>query len=187
MKMYNPRSIGLCIIQGFDRIWFLFIIYRYAFMYRKSGKLIECFHKWRELRTVFYKEDTKLFRSVILVSGIIFSSAILENIISHWKFFKGAFTGAPSNYSTVWEKYYIESHGQYLQVLPYNLVLSFAVFLCNKWAVYAWNFGDILISVIARATYKRFQLHLVDLKEKMDGNTALALGKRKLLKMNIKY
>lgn len=151
-------------------------------MYRNSAILIDCFHKWRELKTEFYKEDTKLFRSITLISGIIFTSAILENLVSHWKYFKVVFYPKRSSenetpYSSVWEHYYMEAHGQYLRIIPYNIVVSILLFLCNKWAVYAWNFGDILISVIARAVYKRFQLHLEDLQEKLDGNIILAHGK----------
>lgn len=148
-------------------------------MYRNSAILIDCFHKWRELKTVFYKEDTKLFHSITLISGVIFTSAILENLISHWRYFKDVFypkSSSLSMYSSVWEKYYTEAHGQYLRIIPYNMVVSIVLFLCNKWAVYAWNFGDILISVIARAVYKRFQLHLEDFREKLDGNIVLAHG-----------
>jgi len=151
-------------------------------MHRNSAILIDCFHKWRELKTDFYKEDTKLFRSITLISGIIFTSAILENLVSHWRYFKVAFypnSSSPSeqSYSSIWEKYYVEAHGQYLRIIPYNIVVSILLFLCNKWAVYAWNFGDILVSVIARAVYKRFQLHLEEFKEKLEGNILLAHGK----------
>ncbi|CAL8093436.1 unnamed protein product [Orchesella dallaii] len=152
-------------------------LYVFVFMFRNSTKLITCFHKWRETKTVFYKEDTDLFRSITLISGIIYSSAILENLVSHWRFFNNPYRESTKMRIPVWEAYYERSHGQYANVIPYNVVLAIGVFLCNKWAVYAWNFGDILIAVIARAVYQRFKLHHEDLKSKISvGNGTLFNG-----------
>lgn len=147
-------------------------------MYKNCNKLIECYHKWRDLRTTFWKEDTHLMRSVILVSGIIYTSAILENLVSHWSYFKGVFFPAANQGKefSVWENYFVKSHSQYLNVVPYNIVFAVGVFICNKCAVYAWNFGDILVAVFARATFKRFQLHFEDFKEKIDNLPTLVTG-----------
>lgn len=124
------------------------------------------------MTTTFSKHDTGLIRTVLLFSGLVFISAVLENLTSHWKYFKYAFISETQEvpakkYSSVWEDYYVNSHPQHASIIPYNIVLAIGVCLCNKWAVYAWNFGDVLISVIARAIYKRFQLNYKDFKEKL--------------------
>lgn len=47
----------------------------------------------------------------------------------------------------------------------YSSLNILAVFICNKFAVYAWNFGDIFIIIISRALYGKFK-GFVEIMEK---------------------
>jgi len=52
-------------------------------------------------------------------------------------------------------------------MLKYNPVIAIIVFLCNKWAVSAWNLGDIFIFICSRALYGRFKCFYEDAKVKL--------------------
>jgi hypothetical protein len=63
------------------------------------------------------------------------------------------------------EYYYENSHKEWAKMIPYHSTAAIFVFLCNKWAVYAWNWGDVLISVISRALYGKFKWFDKSVKE----------------------
>ncbi|CAG7727747.1 unnamed protein product [Allacma fusca] len=65
---------------------------------------------------------------------------------------------------TAWEVYYVRSHGQWVEIVPYHAAIAVYVFISNKLALYAWNYLDITIIVLARAVYFRFKA-LYDLGE----------------------
>lgn len=52
--------------------------------------------------------------------------------------------------------YYEVSHTHWSDMIPYHPLMAVWVFVCNKLAVYAWNFGDIFIAVVSRALYGQF-------------------------------
>jgi len=143
-------------------------------MYLYSDRLIECFHHWRHLSLTYYSEDTNLALHTNLIAGLLLTSGILENICSHWKVLvlhwnstllsehtlkKQGYSGTsptPSIWATYW---WTTEYNRFTHLIPYNFPLSLALYVFNKWCLYAWNFGDIFIAVISRALYKRFQLH----------------------------
>lgn len=63
--------------------------------------------------------------------------------------------------------YYENSHKQWSLMIPYHATAAIGVFLCNKWAVYAWNFGDIFIAVISRGLYGKFKRFVESVEEKL--------------------
>lgn len=134
---------------------------RYIFMFQNTPRLLRCFYHWRNLHSEFYQEDRHLFRDVGLISGVTFTSAILENLVSYWKVFQ------PSERS-FWEDFMKTHYAQYSNFLPSHPAIAVSLFICNKLVLYAWDFGDVLIIVIARAMYKRFQNQLADFKRKLD-------------------
>lgn len=153
-------------------------------MYLYSDRLLECFDHWRQLSLTFYYEDTNLALHVNLIAGLIFTSGILENACSHWKVlvihgnatlpWEETAQGSPSIWATYW---WTTHYTRFTHFIPYNVFISMSLFIFNKWCVYAWTFGDILISVLARALYKRFQLHYQAAKLAMEMHT-LQMKKR---------
>lgn len=136
-------------------------------MYSNCNKLIHCFRRWQQLSLTFSREDHKLRFYVNLIAGLLLTSGILENLCSHWKM-----VAVPGNEpipwdptrnrqtASVWEAYWwMHFYHKVKTVVPYNTVLSVSLFFFNKWCLYAWNFGDILISVLALAIYRKFKLN----------------------------
>lgn len=143
-------------------------------MYRNCDKLLDCFHRWRELSTTFYLEDKNLWRDINLIAGITYTCGILENACSYWKVVVihgsgKALPWAPHQQpSSIWETFWwLQHYRRFTTIIPYNATCSILMFICNKWCVYAWNFGDIFICVMARALYQRFHLNYHAVKTAM--------------------
>lgn len=154
-------------------------------MFRNASKLIECLRKWRSVKTTFYSEDSRLFLSVTIVSGVIYCFGIIENFGSHWQVIRDTYFArnhtiqtsdgvvTDTGKITLAENYFRDEYPQFIGLIPYNLAAAIAFYIGDKLAVYAWNFADILIAVIGRAMYKRFQLHYKHFKEKLDNDPSL--------------
>ncbi|CAL8102663.1 unnamed protein product [Orchesella dallaii] len=126
----------------------------YFHFHRNTHQLTQIFEKWKQLEIKV--ADARLKRFVNWVSVTILLSAILENATFHFKLFP-VFESTESygNISSL-EVFYKRSHSHWALYIPYNPIVTFLLFLTNKWALYIWNFGDVFIAVLARAVYFRF-------------------------------
>ena len=43
-------------------------------------------------------------------------------------------------------------------IIPYHFTSAMFVFICAKYAIIAWNFGDVFTAVISRVIYYRFKM-----------------------------
>ncbi|OXA42858.1 Gustatory receptor for sugar taste 64f [Folsomia candida] len=138
-------------------------LYVFIFIFRNAQKLIDLFHKWREVDAMQnHASDASLHLSINTIAGTILISAIAENAVSHLLLFPlHERVPQPLQY------YYENSHKQWSLMIPYHATAAIGVFLCNKWAVYAWNFGDIFIAVISRGLYGKFKRFVESVEEKL--------------------
>ncbi|CAG7718720.1 unnamed protein product [Allacma fusca] len=143
--------------------------YMYLFMVNQAHKFLRVFQKWRETFIFYDGVDQKLFRDVNIIALCIFTSCILEHSYAHLKFFpivgnserrliaRKDLQVKLAN-ASAWETYYWRSHPFVGDIIPYHFISAFGVFILAKYSILAWNFGDILVTVMSRALYYRFKM-----------------------------
>lgn len=125
------------------------------------------------------KEDKYLPLFINVVSSSIMISAILENISFHFKLFPVFgnmfaslrndcqekrvsinlilyFSEPPIQNMTSFEVYYMRSHGFWAKTVPFTPYHAVLLLITNKLSLYAWNFSDILATVLCRALRYQF-------------------------------
>lgn len=139
-------------------VYYCIGIFVYIFMYYKRSQLIILFHQWRQLALSIPSElqNKQLFRDLNIIAGFLLSVSILQNGLTHWNIFV-----SPKllQQKSILEVYYNTYFPKYPNVIDYNPFLALALFLCDKWTIYAWTFGDALISVIGYTIYKKFKIY----------------------------
>lgn len=134
-------------------------------MFTNAKKLISCLQEWRQYKILLpHLHDHQLWKDVRLIAGILFTSAIIQNGLTHWNVLPGS---RKSSHMSAIEVYYLKHFPNYFKVVPYNPIFAIALFICDKCILYAWTFGDVLIAICARAIYKQFQLHSELIKRDM--------------------
>lgn len=137
-------------------------------MHQNSEKLIELFSKWRTLQLSYNLPDRNLYLNIHLLAGLILTSGICENFFVHWK----TFAIPRNNPHFPWASNLTFCQGSYLQrywwfhqyrkyksLIPYNPFVAVFTIIANKWGLYAWNFGDVLLCCLSRSLYQKFYLH----------------------------
>lgn len=122
-------------------------------------------------------------------------SAIFENLVSHGNviILRGNYTDNYKQPLDIWQVYWEIHYTKYAKFIPYTNFLSIFLFMCNKLCVYAWNFGDVLVSVIAYALYIRMKTFIKSVQTEMNGKLYpgfwkdVVLGHEKLLKLIEKF
>lgn len=131
---------------------------RFVFFYLKSGTFLDLLNKWRQIESLSYCYiDKASFLKINGLAFLVMASAISENAVSHVKSFLKY--GDNTN-KTILQWYYEDSHEDWAEVIPYNAWITATVFVCNKWAVYAWNFGDVFVTILSIALYGQFKVFL---------------------------
>lgn len=147
-------------------------VFVYIFMFKNLKRLIELFQKWRYLHLTFHEEDTDLPQSVGLILGLIVGLGFLENLL--WNLVgmgkacifhrrenqNGTLEGAHNCTETIWEAFYMDRYKVQSAAFPFHVSIAGVLFICNKFALHAWNFNDAFISCIARSFYKKFQMQV---------------------------
>ncbi len=128
---------------------------------------MHCLRQWNQLLPIHCYKDTNLQLHINLIAGLILTSAVLENLTFHWKVVAihgnvtypwDSFNDRRSTLSISATYWWVHHYSKFTDLIPYNAPLSTFLFIINKWCVYAWNYGDILIITMARALYMRFLL-----------------------------
>ncbi|CAG7725807.1 unnamed protein product [Allacma fusca] len=139
-------------------------------MLKQAPKFLRLFKKWQESFDMCYiKIDQNLFRDVNTLAIFMYTSCILEHSFAHLKFFPIVENSElrllnvkdlkyPLQNASAWETYYWRSHPFVGDLIPYHFVSAFTIFICSKYCILAWNFGDILVAVMSRALSYRFKM-----------------------------
>ena len=59
-------------------------------------------------------------------------------------------------------------------IIPYHFTSAMFVFFCAKYAILAWNFGDVLTAVISRVIYYRFKMLNDEASKELLGKSGFA-------------
>ncbi|CAL8110756.1 unnamed protein product [Orchesella dallaii] len=128
----------------------------YIVLHWRESNLTKIFEKWRKLPVDI--PDVGLRKFSILVPGFIMTSAILENICFHFRMFP-VFDPPPDINNLTWgafQVYYDRHHTNWSLLVPFHPILGTLLILANKFALYAWNYADLLVVVLCRALAFRF-------------------------------
>ncbi|CAG7722153.1 unnamed protein product [Allacma fusca] len=135
---------------------------RAIYFYRYSTEALDILREWNRMYIWFSKPDITLSHDVKLVTAIVMTSAVLENVVGHLSLFpilvpENGAVNSPVRNISAWETYYVRSHQLWANVIPFNLAVSIFVFISNKIGLYAWNYMDLTIVILARAMYFKFK------------------------------
>ncbi|CAG7716022.1 unnamed protein product [Allacma fusca] len=168
--------------------------FNYQFFLRNTRRIIELFKTWQEVDLNFVGIDKNLFRDSVLISGCIYTFCIFEHAFSHLKFFplvevaerrllsEPKVQGILKN-ATAWETYYWRSHPFLPTIVPFSNFVAITFFLLSKFAIFAWDFGDILISVLSRALYYKFKLLIEQAETRLIRNRSTSLDSEKWIQL----
>lgn len=123
----------------------------YILMYSRKRNFVLVFENWR-LHQIPNLEDKNLGTHGAIICAFLIISTILQNGWSQLNF-------SSSSAEPILKGYYNMYFPKYGRVLSYNPILTVFLFLCDKWTVYGWTFGDALIAIMAYSVYRRFKLH----------------------------
>ncbi|ODM93662.1 Gustatory receptor for sugar taste 64a [Orchesella cincta] len=118
--------------------------------------LNKIFEEWRKLPVDV--PDVGLKKFSILVPGFVMTSAILENVCFHFRMFP-VFDPPPNINNLTWgafQVYYDRHHTNWSLLVPFHPIIGTLLILANKFALYAWNYADLLVVVMCRALAFRF-------------------------------
>ncbi|CAL8093427.1 unnamed protein product [Orchesella dallaii] len=161
----NALEIAQSVRATLYFIWgcFMQVSDNYITFLRHGEEFLNIFYRWRSTQIVYSKKDTTLRRDMLIISGAILSSAILENGVLHLEYLNELDSISGEKYSnktdnlTTLESYYWRSQSHWGNILGYNWALAVLAFIQHKWILYSWNYIDILIAVFARAMYFQFK------------------------------
>lgn len=94
-------------------------------------------------------------------------------------FFKVIPSGQNETNATVFEVYYERSFKGWTYIYNESTGAPFMavfVFLANKFSLYSWNYGDLLIAVFSRALYYKFKRLNEVVQEKFVNRNVAATG-----------
>ncbi|CAL8093415.1 unnamed protein product [Orchesella dallaii] len=153
------RSIGTPIFN----LWGLFI---YTYFLLRGEEFLKIFKFWASCNLYYSKKDTYLYRIVVIISVIVFTSAVLENAILHMEFFE-AFDdinghivkyGKETGDAPIHKMYYWRGHVFWNNVVGYHPIFMVIAFFTHKWVLYGWNYIDVFMALFCRALYYKFKV-----------------------------
>lgn len=142
--------------------WLIYVI----FLFRRNS-FFNIFHKWKTIsdNLVYTSPDIKLRQHMIFLTILMTISTIMENLLLDFNRVRfQCFT------SEVMKCYYSKIFPHWDYLLGYNHFLGVGLFFIHKWIWYGLNYADLLIAVVVRALYEKF-------------NTLNKIAKEKLLKV----
>lgn len=99
--------------------------------------------------------------SALILTAFFMISAITEHVLHDINIEQRLCENSTSDFL---ECYFIHGNEYLSHVLPYNPLLSIAIFILNKFATLSWNFQDLLIGLLARALCANFTVITQHLK-----------------------
>ncbi|CAG7717140.1 unnamed protein product, partial [Allacma fusca] len=155
------NSIG-SIAGKLSGVWFYTAgLFVYLFALLRSKQAAEFFRLWKRIsqriRTTV-SESGKLKRELNIICLTVLASATGENILFHVYSMRTGIVsrGLELTFWNFLEDYY--NSNQYIKrFFSYDPVITVLMFVVNKMALFAWNFGDIILMMISWSLYTRFR------------------------------
>ncbi|ODM89734.1 Gustatory receptor for sugar taste 64f [Orchesella cincta] len=159
----NALEIAWSIGTPLFSMWGLFI---YSYFMIRGDEFLKILKFWASCNIHYSKKDIYLYRTVVITSIVLFTSAVLENAVLHMEFFEvfddinGHIVkyGKETGNASVIKMYYWRGHTYWNGVVGYHPIFAVIAFLVHKWVLYGWNYIDVLMALICRALYFKFKV-----------------------------
>ncbi|CAL8093411.1 unnamed protein product [Orchesella dallaii] len=159
----NALEIARAIGTPIYALWGLFI---YTYFLLRGEEFMKIFKFWASCNLYYSKKDTYLYRIIVIISVIVFTSAVLENATIHMEYFE-AFDdinghivryGKETGNAPIHKMYYWRSHAVWNNAVGYHPIFLVIAILTHKWVLYGWNYIDVFMALFCRALYYKFKV-----------------------------
>ncbi|CAG7828156.1 unnamed protein product, partial [Allacma fusca] len=147
-------------VEAANPVLYYFVgLFGYVYMFRRNDQLRSVLETWKESKVSYNNEDRTLKRDVWLIFGLLFTSAVFENLLQQsiqFTLLDWILDPTMDNFDPL-RSYFYNHHYRWSTQFPYHVALSCLFFIWNKLSLYAWNFVDIFVIIVSRALYFQFR------------------------------